>query len=234
MKSKKLLYLLAVLCTALTMMLPAVALSQAPDDQAPPVVRQSSWGQIKVLYRGSRDSNEVASPFGVQKPGAGTFGGTYADQQWWRSMSQTSRNMAVLYAAYDNYFYRASLDNQSPYAPLSGGHTCKTWVQQVVVPNASRRVASVPANNGSCAWYSNCYVAAWGGGIRNVGQGMIIQTRWGSGLHTAIVYSRGPDGMYWIDCNWALDSRIRIHYVSFSTFNWKSGGCYTIYQITGC
>jgi len=157
-----------------------------------------------------------------------------ADINWWRSMSQVSRNMAVLDAAYANYFYRASLDRQSPYAPWSGGYTCKTWVQQVVVPDASRGVATVPPNNGSCSWYSNCYTTVYTGGIRNVGQGMIIQTRWGGGLHTAIVYARDSNGMWWIDCNWSLDSRIRIHYVSFSTFNANSGGCYTVYQIGGC
>ncbi len=156
-----------------------------------------------------------------------------ADINWWRSLSQVSRNMSVLNTAYATYNYRASLDNQCPYAPYSGGYTCKTWVQQVVVPNASRGVAVVPTNNGSCSWYSGCYVSPWSGGIQNVGQGMIIQTRWGSGLHTAIVYARDPNGMWWIDCNWGLDSRIRIHYVTFNTFNANSGGCYTIYQISG-
>ena len=168
----------------------------------------------------------------IDKPSA-TASASQADINWWRSMSQVSRNMAVLDAAYANYFYRASLDRQSPYAPYSGWYTCKTWVQQVVVPNASRGVASVPTNNGSCSWYGGCYASAWGGGIRNVGQGMIVQTRWGGGLHTAIVYARDPNGMWWIDCNWGLDSRIRIHYVTFGTFDVKSGGCYTIYQING-
>lgn len=41
------------------------------DDQAPPVVQGSSWGALKALYRGPRDSTQANSPFGARKPVTG-------------------------------------------------------------------------------------------------------------------------------------------------------------------
>ncbi len=66
-KPKKLLYLLAVLFAAFIMIQPSLVLA---DDQAPPVVTKSSWGQIKALYRPApSDQPSVAPQAGVKKPG---------------------------------------------------------------------------------------------------------------------------------------------------------------------
>ncbi len=79
MNSKKWLYSLAVLCAAFYIILSTLVLA---DDQAPPVVKRSSWGQVKVLYRGSTENPPEAqkvesSQFGVKKPTATPASFTY-------------------------------------------------------------------------------------------------------------------------------------------------------------
>ncbi len=70
MNCKKWLYSLAVLCAAATIILPSLALA---DDPAPPVVTKSSWGRIKVLYRGTDSTSTAQGQFSIREPGAETY-----------------------------------------------------------------------------------------------------------------------------------------------------------------
>ncbi len=86
MNSKKLLYLtMAVLFAAALFLIPTAVQAQETaiganpptlnqsvpaDDQAPPVVKHSTWGAIKALYRGSREHAETVPEAGLRKSGA--------------------------------------------------------------------------------------------------------------------------------------------------------------------
>lgn len=219
-----------------------VVSAQADDLSNPQPVINRSWGGIKTLYQPLTTTNattqDSTAAARIGKPGVQAYGGSYADQQRWRNLSQAQRNSLIVQAAYNHLLARGGSFSTAS-APT--GYSCKGWVQAYVVPTASWSVASIPTNNGACRWYTGQYVQIVGYGptgvtIEGAVPGNIVQTYWpGSGLHTFIIYSTNSAGAYWIDCNYSSnqDTRLRIHYVSYSTFRANSGGCYTVYQVIG-
>ncbi len=223
--------LTAMLCLFILTVNPA----QADNNPNPQPVIHSTWGAIKALYRAETPTDQTPEQSSVQKPGAQAFGGTYADQQRWRSLSQSQRNELICQTAYN---HMVSLGGGINRYSSPSGYNCKTWVQGCVVPRASWYVASIPASAGWCRWNSGQYVqivgyAPAGISINGTSRGQIVQASWGSYPHTMIIWSRDSYGVWVIDCNYDLRGGLTIHYISFATFQAKSGGCYTVYQVVG-
>ena len=59
-----------------------------------------------------------------QKPGAGNFGGTVANQQWWRSLTQAQRNEAICQEANTEM---VALGGGLNKLSRPSGYNCKTW-----------------------------------------------------------------------------------------------------------
>ncbi len=159
---------------------------------------------------------------------------TSADRAWWRNLRQVDRDRLIL--------DRASRDLDK-YV----GVECKPWVQRIV-PEASRNVASVPLTaDGGYGWYWNPgpYLVGMSVNIRYVQPGWIVQMRrttatGGIGPHTAIVYARVADGIWWIDSNFYHTSQpnvVKMHFESFAAFDravCSTGPCtYSVYAIGG-
>lgn len=250
---KKFLYVIAMVLCAITLLysLPSTAQAdpipstliqlittvQADESADQPVVQRPSWGQLKVLYGPEPKTAETpdqASASGIQKPGAGLYGGTYANQQWWRGLPQNYRNEYICTEAFSEM---VALGGGVDQFSRPSGYNCKTWANHVVSV-ASRGVASLPASSSWCRWYSGTYVTVAGYGpsgvnIRGAARGNIVQASWGKYPHTMIVWLMGGSGLYVIDCNMDLRGGLKIHYISFADFENKSGGCYTVYQVIG-
>jgi hypothetical protein len=170
----------------------------------------------------------------VREPGVGVEA-SYADQQWWRSLSQGQRNDLIAQKAYD---HMVSLGGGVNKFSSPSGYNCKTWVQSYVVPRASRYVASIPANSGPCRWYPGQYVRIVGYGpagipINAAVRGQIVQAGGVNSLHTMIVWLCVSSGVWVIDCNYNLAGSLTIHYFTYSKFESMTGGCYTVYEVIG-
>ncbi len=175
-----------------------------------------------------------SSVSGVQKPGAGNFGGTVANQQWWRSLTQAQRNEAICQEANTEM---VALGGGLNKLSRPSGYNCKTWAQHVVLV-ASRNVASLPASTSWSRWAAGQYVNIPGYGpagmpINGAQRGQIVQASWGSWPHTMIIWSNDGNGVYVIDCNMDFLGGLEIHYVTYAKFESTSGGSYTIYQVIG-
>lgn len=226
---------LAVLCLSTL----AVNSVQADDLSNPQPVINRSWGSIKTLYQpptftnvATQDSTSAAQ---IGKPGVSAFAGTIANQNWWRGLSQGTRNEAICQTAYN---HMVSLGGGYNRFSSPSGYNCKTWVQMYVVPNASRGVATIPQSTSWCTWASGQYVQLAGYGpaglsIRGAERGQIAQASWGNYPHTMIIWARDAYGVQVIDCNMDLRGGLEIHYITFNDFESRSGGCYRIYQVIG-
>ncbi len=136
-----------------------------------------------------------------------------ADVLWWKQLSQTDRNRTIL--------NQATVDDGK-----NVGLQCKTWVQQRVVPNASRSVAIIPA---TCP-DANGWIWCLGGnavGIstspQNFKSGYIVQMnikRADGSItpHTSIVYAIDAYGIWWIDSNYVAVNTVGMHYQTFLAF----------------
>jgi hypothetical protein len=151
---------------------------------------------------------------------------------WWHSSSQIDRNWYILNRAYwDNNKYV--------------GLNCKQWVQRVVSDASGGHVwLPTTANNGSAWWWnydSNGHVGQRSGSIYGVQRGDIVQMNWrqnnGSWVpHTAIVAWVDSGGIYFIESNWRQPSTepanyVNVRYETFSNFQYKTEGRYSIYYI---
>lgn len=210
--------------------------AQANENPSSQPVTHTTWGAIKALYRAETAAEQSPTPSTIQKPGVGVTWNTSADKTWWKGLSQGQRDAAVLNAAVSEYNrLKAEQNTNTPYS----GYQCKPWANHIV-PIASRGVAYLPGMASYCMWYPGTYVRAVGYGpagvtIEGARPGHIVQMQWGSGPHTAIIYSVDAYGMNWIDSNFHLpyDYRLRIHYIKYSDFHTKSSDCYTVYQVIG-
>lgn len=230
------------------LMLPAMTLMQiapstTPTDGDKPTVH-GSWGGLKHRFDGrattttpnlTNDQSAVTSDRSMLKGGVGTYSGTAANQVTWRAMSQASRNEAICQKAYS---HMTSLGGGINKLSRPSGYNCKTWVQSYVVPGASQGVAEIPTSASWCRWNSGRYVSIVGYGpagvsINGADRGQIVQASWGNYPHTMIIWSRDANGVSVIDCNMDLRGGLEIHYISFSSFESISGGCYTVYQVIG-
>jgi len=203
-------------------------ISLTTEQTSNPMEFPTTWGRIKDLYR-MKDPSE-RSEIGL-KP----MGGTYASQQWWRSLSQGQRNELICQTAYNHMI---SLGGNVNVFSRSSGYNCKTWVQSYVVPRASQYVAVIPASTSWCTWAAGQYVRIEGYGpagvsIRGAVRGNIVQSHWGNYPHTMIIWSQTGSGVWVIDCNYNLRGGLTIHYISHSNFETISRGCYTVYQVIG-
>lgn len=160
-----------------------------------------------------------------QKPGAQAAGGTIADQNWWRNLSQAERNMSILYKA-DSYNNRL------------GYYNCKEWARKVVL-EASRNVVYLPSTlpNGN-GWYYGYspYLVGMSGGIRSSAQGTIVQLNWrlNNGTitpHTMIVASRTGSGINVIEANWS-PGKVAYRWIPFTEFDAKVTR-YSCYFVVG-
>ncbi len=164
-------------------------------------------------------------------------GPTLADKAWWRGLSQTARNQAIL--------ERAWQDNGR-----NVGLNCKQWVTKVVL-EASKAVVNLPRTlpdgNG---WYfdTSPYTVSMSANIRNSQPGWIVQTNWktasgGTTPHTLIVAGRGPTGVYVIESNWCSSANcntVNTRFVPFTAFEGSTNPYrapdvlrYTCYYVIG-
>lgn len=151
-------------------------------------------------------------------------GGTIADQNWWRNLSQAERNMMILYRA-------GSYNGSNSYC------NCKTWARQVVL-EASHNVVNMPQTlPGESGWYFaySPYFVGMSGGIRGSAQGTIVQLNWrlndGSITpHTMIVSGRSSTGVYVIEANWSPKCHVGYRWISFTDFDSHvvRYSCYTV------
>lgn len=158
---------------------------------------------------------------------------TWANQMWWKNMTQIGRNSAILTRAYQDY---------NAASPKYVGLVCKEWVKKVV-NDASMGVVTLPTttNNGSgWQWNSSTYVKDMGKTISSAMPGNIVQMNISvDSPHTAIVYANNGTTITWIDSNWSvdLDKKVRIHSQTIANFlaMVTFGGVqhYTVYQVTG-
>jgi hypothetical protein len=142
-------------------------------------------------------------------------------QAQWHNWSQSQRDSAILSRALSQY-------------GVNTGVECKEWVQNLVYGASAGAVWIPQTQPNQYQWYPSAYTYAvpYCPSIYSAGPGSIIQMKWNSTLHTAIVYSTTGSGMWWIDCNWGHDKRVTIHYVSYSQFmSATSNSFYTVYYI---
>ncbi len=151
--------------------------------------------------------------------------GFATDSDWWHGLSQSSRDSIILSKALSHVGENTGLQ-------------CKEWVRDVV-KEASQNSVTIPATKpNKYQWYSHPYVygipqpspVTW------ATPGSIIQMKWVAPNgnvtpHTAIVKSHTSSGMNWIDCNWDSDTKVKVHFVSYSSFANAVGSSYTIYFI---
>ncbi|MDO8537093.1 MAG: hypothetical protein Q7R94_02510 [bacterium] len=139
----------------------------------------------------------------------------------WHNWSQGQRNNAIVSRA---------LTQNGAYT----GVQCKEWVQNVVY-SASGGAVWLPLNQPNLyQWYPspNVWAVPYCPSIYSASPGSVIQMKWNSTPHTAIVYSTTGSGMWWIDCNWNHDTRVTMHFVSYSQFmSATSNSFYTVYYV---
>lgn len=239
MNCKKLLYLLAVLCAALTIILPSPILA---DDQTPPVVSRSSWGAIKALYRQEVGQSDSASAFGVQKPGAqlagAYWGNNLISEAFYALCEQRSGS------SHKFYYGQPMSDWEYPWR----GDCCNALNRVTSLmygSNTSWRGGLGTWNGfqqgGQCKFFANLvlYRSSYGYpgghlflpsgysyapyGWRQAQAGWIIQAP-SSRPHTAIVVANHGSSLEIIDSNWiGGDGNFAIgrHWLSASTLdNW--------------
>lgn len=150
---------------------------------------------------------------------------TQADKNWWKSLSQFSRNWEIM--------MRANKDKDK-YVGLN----CKMWAQKVVL-DASHGVVSVPTtypNAYGWQWNSSPYVQKLNS-IYAAMYGDIVQMNIAAGPHTAIVLGQDGTNVCWIESNWNLDNTVHTRCQTIQQFlnSVTFGGVqkYTTYRITG-
>jgi len=148
-----------------------------------------------------------------------------SNSTWWHNLSQTTRNALIVLSACEDLGENTGL-------------SCKEWVRDVV-EEASSQSAIIPSTKPNLyQWYAHPYVTATSAStsIQNASTGSIIQMKWslpsgGSTPHTAIIVAHASNGMWWIDCNWNFDTKVTIHFVSYSLFYQRAGALYTVHYI---
>lgn len=177
MNFKKLLYSLAVLFAAFVLVLPAAVFA---DDQAPPVVKRMSWGQIKALYRGSSEQAPEAfqetPQAGVRKPGVEPA-----------SSSRFPTDQCTWYAA-------SEFDKVAPWPGCNWGGNAGTWV----------------GNASAAGWktygYPDYYPHA--AGMYGMPPGTIVVWTGGAAGHVAVVRYVFQNGIYIQEKNWPYGSGV--------------------------
>ncbi len=195
MNCKKWLYSLAVLFAAFVIILPSLVLA---DDPAPPVVTKSSWGRIKVLYRGddSTTAPEV-STFGLKKQTVGPA-----------SSSRFSWGYCTWYAA-------TEFDKVAPAPGCNwGGNAAQWW---------NNAASQMWYQNGHyyrwiCPNASPTSAATW-----NVPNGTIVVWNNGGAGHVAVVRSWGQNGISIQEMNWVGFGKVSSAFLNWFQVSNRSG-----------
>ncbi|MFH0829034.1 MAG: hypothetical protein V1907_02550 [Candidatus Kerfeldbacteria bacterium] len=168
MNFKRRLLPLAVLCAAFVLITPSLA--AAADDQAPPVVKRASWGQIKALYRGSALAEPVQTvPIGsgpaLIKPGpmptrvTGWQVKPYAVNEFWRDPNNPGSGYHVV------MFFRINTNMcRAPVGRLWKDYErdwLNGWMLWVRYPTANTEELMLFAD-GSFWWGHRLWSSAWG------------------------------------------------------------------------
>lgn len=148
-----------------------------------------------------------------------------SNSSWWHGLSQSSRDNKILSKGLSHVGENTGLQ-------------CKEWVRDVV-QEASLDSVTIPATKPNLyQWYSHPYVYGipQPSPIMWAGPGSIIQMKWTAPNgtvtpHTAIVKNHTSTGMNWVDCNWNGDTKVKVHFVSYTSFANAVGSSYTIYKI---
>jgi hypothetical protein len=127
--------------------------------------------------------------------------------QSWNSLTQTQRNDEIVNAG-------------TPDIGKYGGE-CKTWVQNLVYATSKYQVWLPSTEPNNYMWQYSNNVVGVNMPIQYVQVGWILQLKLKStgGPHTAIVFAVQSGGVWLLDSNWDLDGIVRLHYMTFATFN---------------
>lgn len=223
MKKKKFLYLLffGFLCLILTIL--------ACDKLSQRVVNSSAQDNQKRMLPFNIDHQVFPESTKTVEPADSVKPPVLAQVTIsWSSMTQTERNMAIL--------YRADRDN-GRFVNLN----CKEWVRRVVLDASGGLVYLPQTLPNESGWYfaSSRYLVGMCGGIRSVNQGWIVQMNWrrNDGVivpHTLIIAGRSSSGIYVIECNWCMNNCMTVAYrwISFTDFEARAVR-YSCYYVTG-